>query len=63
MYYVHCDTRSSGASAKGTPARALQYITDAHDAERDPTYSHEELAYITRLDPGGRPISKAGAYR
>jgi hypothetical protein len=60
MYYVRCNTRSSGASAKGTPTQALDYITDAHDAERDPSYSHAELAYIARLDPGWKTDLEGG---
>jgi hypothetical protein len=60
MYYVRCNTRSSGASAKGTPGQALDYITDAHDAERDPTYSHAELTYIARLDPGWKADLEGG---
>ena len=60
MYYVRCNTRSSGASAKGTPGQALDYITDAHDAESDPSYSHAELAYIARLDPGWKTDLEGG---
>ena len=60
MYYVRCSTRSSGASAKGTPRRALAYISDAHDAERDPSYSRAELAYIARLDPGWKQELEGG---
>jgi hypothetical protein len=60
MYYVRCNTRSSGASSKGTPAQALQYITDAHDSERDPSYSHAELRYIARLDPGWKQQLEGG---
>jgi hypothetical protein len=60
MYYVRCNTRSSGASSKGTPAQALQYITDAHDSERDPSYSNAELRYIARLDPGWKQQLEGG---
>jgi hypothetical protein len=60
VYYVRCNTRSSGASAKGTPSQALEYITGAHDAERDPSYSHAELAYIARLDPGWKSDLEGG---
>jgi hypothetical protein len=60
VYYVRCSTRSSGASSKGTPEQAIRYITDAHDAERDPTYSHEELRYIARLDPGWKATLEGG---
>jgi hypothetical protein len=60
VYYVRCATRSSGASAKGTPKRALAYISDAHDAERDPSYSRAELAYIARLDPGWKQQLEGG---
>jgi hypothetical protein len=60
MYYVRCNTRSSGASARGTPRQAVDYITDAHDAERDPSYSHAELAYIARLDPGWKTDLEGG---
>ena len=60
MYYVRCNTRSSGASAKGTPTQALEYITGAHDAERDPSYSSAELAYIARLDPGWKQDLEGG---
>jgi hypothetical protein len=60
MYYVRCNTRSSGASSKGTPAQALQYITDAHDSEREPSYSNAELRYIARLDPGWKQQLEGG---
>jgi hypothetical protein len=60
VYYVRCSTRSSGASSKGTPEQALRYITDAHDAERDPAYSYEELRYIARLDPGWKADLEGG---
>jgi hypothetical protein len=63
VYYVRCATRSSGASAKGTPEQALRYITDAHDAERDPTYSNEELRYIARLDSGWKTDLEGGRLR
>jgi hypothetical protein len=63
VYYVRCATRSSGASAKGTPEQALRYITDAHDAERDPTYSRDELRYIARLDPGWKTDLEGGRLR
>ena len=60
VYYVRCSTRSSGASSKGTPEQAIRYITDAHDAERDPAYSYEELRYIARLDPGWKADLEGG---
>ena len=60
MYYVRCTTRSSGASARGTPAQALRYVTDAHDAERDPSYSRGELKYVARLDPGWKADLEGG---
>jgi hypothetical protein len=60
VYYVRCNTRSSGASAKGTPAQALDYITDAHDAERDPSYANEEIRYIARLEPGWKAELEGG---
>ena len=60
MYYVRCNTRSSGASSKGTPAQAVEYITDTHDSERDPSYSNAELRYIARLDEGWKQELEGG---
>jgi hypothetical protein len=60
VYYVKAQTRSSGGSAKGTPEQAFDYITDAHDAQRDPSYSDAELAYICRLDPGWKTDLEGG---
>jgi hypothetical protein len=59
-YYVRCNTRSSGATSKGTAAQALDYITDAHDSERDPSFSNPELRYIARLDPGWKQDLEGG---
>jgi hypothetical protein len=60
MYYVRCNTRSSAASSKGTPAQAVEYITDTHDSERDPSYSNAELRYIARLDEGWKQELEGG---
>ena len=49
-YYARVVTR--GSAKKGTPGQALNYITDGHDARRDPSYSDAELHYIARMDPG-----------
>ena len=52
-YYVRVATR--GSAATGSPRQALNYITDGHDARRDPSYSDAELHYIARMDhPKGR---------
>jgi hypothetical protein len=60
VYYVRCTTRSSGASSKGTPRQALDYVTDVHDQERDPSCSRAELTYIARLDPGWKTTLEGG---
>jgi hypothetical protein len=60
MYYVKAMTRSSGASAKGTPRRAIGYIADNHDARRDPGCSEAELRYIARLGEGWKTELEGG---
>jgi hypothetical protein len=60
VYYVKVVTRSSGGSAKGTPRRAIDYITDGHDARRDPAYSQAELRYIARLGEGWKTDFEGG---
>ena len=57
-YYVRVATR--GSAAKGTPRQALNYITDGHDARRDPSYSDAELHYIARMDPGWKADLEGG---
>jgi hypothetical protein len=54
VYYVKVVTRSSGGSAKGTPRRAVDYITDGHDARRDPAYV-DDLARRSLIQLRGRP--------
>jgi hypothetical protein len=61
VYYVRAATRSSGASAKGSPRQAIDYITDGHDLRRDPgAYSDAEIAYIARLDAGWKTELEGG---
>lgn len=60
MYYVRVKTRSSGAKAKGTPRQAVAYITDGHDARRDPGYSDAELRYIARMGEGWKTDLEGG---
>jgi hypothetical protein len=60
MYYVKVVTRSSGGSAKGTPRQALEYITDGHDARRDPAFSAAEIAYIARMGEGWKTELEGG---
>jgi hypothetical protein len=60
VYYVKMVTRSSGGSAKGTPRRAIDYITDSHDARRDPGCSRAELRYIVRLGEGWKTEMEGG---
>jgi hypothetical protein len=60
VYYVKAMTRSSRASAKGTPRRAIGYITDNHDARRDPGCSDAELRYIARLGEGWKTELEGG---
>jgi hypothetical protein len=60
MYYVRVKTRSSGAKAKGTPRQAVAYITDGHDARRDPGYSDAEVRYIARMGDGWKTDAEGG---
>jgi len=60
VYYVKVVTRSSGGSAKGTPRRAIDYITDRHGARRDPAHSQAELRYIARLGEGWKTDLEGG---
>jgi len=57
-YYVRVATR--GSAATGSPRQALNYITDGHDARRDPSYSDAELHYIARMDPGWKTDLEGG---
>jgi hypothetical protein len=57
-YYVRVATR--GSATRGTPRQALNYITDGHDARRDPSYSDAELHYIARMDPGWKTDLEGG---
>jgi hypothetical protein len=57
-YYVRVATR--GSAATGSPKQALNYITDGHDARRDPSYSDAELHYIARMDPGWKTDLEGG---
>jgi hypothetical protein len=57
-YYARVATR--GSAKKGTPGQALNYITDGHDARRDPSYSDAELHYIARMDPGWKTDLEGG---
>jgi hypothetical protein len=60
VYYVKAMTRSSGGSRKGTPKRAIDYITDGHDARRDPGWSEAELQYIARIGEGWKTEQEGG---
>ena len=60
MYYVKAMTRSSGGSRQGTPRRAIGYITDNHDAHRNPGCSKAELRYIARLGEGWKTELEGG---
>ncbi len=57
-YYVRVATRGSAKS--GTPLQALNYISDGHDARRDPSYSEAELRYVARMDPGWKADLEGG---
>jgi hypothetical protein len=57
-YYVRVATRGSAKS--GTPHQALNYISDGHDARRDPSYSEAELRYVARMDPGWKADLEGG---
>ncbi len=59
-FYVKVVTRGSGGSTKGTPAQAVDYITDGHDFRKEPGYSDEELAYIARLGEGWKTTLEGG---
>lgn len=60
MYYLKVATRGAGARAKGSPRQALRYITDGHDARRDPGYSDGELRYIARMGEGWKTELEGG---
>ena len=57
-YYVRMATR--GSAKTGSPRQALNYITDAHDVRREPSYSDAELHYIARMDPGWKTDLEGG---
>ena len=57
-FYVRVATR--GSAMRGTPRQALNYITDGHDARRDPSYSDAELHYIARMDQGWKTDLEGG---
>jgi hypothetical protein len=48
-YYVRVSTR--GTAESGTPRQALNYISDGHDARRDPSFSDAELRYVRADGP------------
>jgi hypothetical protein len=60
VYYVKVATRSSRALVRGSPRRAVAYITDNHDARRDPGCSDAELRYIARLGEGWKTELEGG---
>lgn len=60
MYYVKVVTRGATSAKKGTPRQAVDYITDGHDARRDPGYSDAELAYIARMGDGWKTDLEGG---
>jgi hypothetical protein len=43
-----------------SPRRAVAYITDGHDARRDPAYSEAELRYIARMGDGWKTELEGG---
>jgi hypothetical protein len=51
-------TRSSAKA--GSPRQALNYITDGHDARRDPSYSDAELHYTPAWTPGWKTDLEGG---
>src|SRR5512141_589959 len=57
-YYVRVSTR--GTAKSGTPRQALNYISDGHDARRDPSFSDAELRYVARMDPGWKADLEGG---
>jgi hypothetical protein len=60
LYYVKVVTRGAKSVVKGSPAQAIDYITDGHDSRRDAGYSDAELAYIARMDPGWKTDLEGG---
>jgi hypothetical protein len=60
VYYVKVATRSSRASVRQSPRRAVAYITDNHDVNRDPGCSHDELRYIARMGEGWKTELEGG---
>lgn len=59
-YYVKAMTRGEQGTAKGTPAQAMDYLTDGHDMRRDPAFSEGEVAYISRMGEGWKTEMEGG---
>jgi hypothetical protein len=60
VYYVRVKTRSSGAASRGSPAQAIDYITDGHDDRREASYDNAEIAYIARMGEGWKTELEGG---
>ena len=59
-YYAKTQTRSSGATNKGTAAQAMNYLTDDHDTKRMGQVSDAEMDYMARVNPGHKTDLEGG---
>lgn len=59
-YYVKAMTRGEGGKAKGTPAQAMDYLTDGHDHRKEAAISDGELEYIARMGEGWKTELEGG---
>ncbi len=59
-YYVKVATRSSKAATKGSPAQAMEYLTDGHDEGLEPSLDPSEVDYITRAGEGKKTRLEGG---
>jgi hypothetical protein len=60
VYYCRFKTRGAGAEAQGSPAQALDYISDGHDEHDRAAYSAPELEYIARSGDGWKVELEGG---
>ncbi len=59
-FYVKVMTRGEKGTAKGTPAQAMDYLTDGHDQRRGPAFSESEVDYIARMGEGWKTEIEGG---
>jgi len=60
VFYGNIKTRSSGATNKGTPTQAVDYLQDDHDSKRMAMVGEAEIAYMARINPGYKTNLEGG---